>query len=202
MRNRTIDLESLGADVRAGTLSLREIGRKHGCSDAYVRKIMKRESWQRDLTDKVRERTRIKLLQEQGLPTVKLASENEIIERASDVQKEVVKIHRAEVCRLRLTATILVKQLQEAMENRADIIEMIGEETKGDKDGRKRWRMQNAVSIPVHAGVLRDLSMVMKNLTPLERQAYSLNDTPTTDPYADLSRDEIERRLAELEKRR
>lgn len=36
--------------------------------------------------------------------------------------------------------------------------------------------MLKAISLPSHAGVLRDLSTALKNLVPLERQAYNIKD--------------------------
>jgi hypothetical protein len=42
--------------------------------------------------------------------------------------------------------------------------------------------MLKAVSLPTHAGVLRDLSIAQKNLIYLERQAFNLNDKEDADP--------------------
>ena len=190
MGNRNIDLESMGVDVRAGTLSLREIGRKHGCSETYVRKVMKREKWQRDLSDKVRERTRIKLLH----PDIKLPSEQEIVEKASDTCVEVLTLQRTDIQRLRALELKLLAELGDPDNppTKVHISSYQGQVTQ----------TVLGITITERASALGQLAFVQSKRIALERQAYSLNDAPATDPYADLSRDEIERRLVELEKRR
>ena len=46
------------------------------------------------------------------------------------------------------------------------------------------------------------LSNVQHKRIQLERQALGLNDKAAADPYAEMPRDEVMRRLAELEKKR
>ncbi|MNG38877.1 hypothetical protein D3C84_1267350 [compost metagenome] len=50
--------------------------------------------------------------------------------------------------------------------------------------------MLKAVSLPLHAGVIRDLSTALKNLIPLERQAYNLDEVSSEESF--------EERLARL----
>lgn len=56
-------------------------------------------------------------------------------------------------------------------------------ETKGDETSRRRTQLMRLVSLASHAGVLRDLSAAMKNLIPLERQAYNLDEQEHEEPY-------------------
>jgi hypothetical protein len=51
--HRRIDWERVEIDYRAGRLTLREIGAKHGVSHVAVQKRAKRESWDRDLAPRI-----------------------------------------------------------------------------------------------------------------------------------------------------
>jgi len=64
--------------------------------------------------------------------------------------------------------------------------------------------MNRAVSLPSHAGVLRDLSTALKSLFPLEREALGLRDGQTGEPgvteheSAGTDREALRRTLPDL----
>lgn len=49
----TPDWEAIESAYRAGSLSVRAIGEKHGVNHATILKRANKEGWQRDLTEKV-----------------------------------------------------------------------------------------------------------------------------------------------------
>ena len=168
-----VDWEKIEAEYRAGQLSVREIARQHGFkSDNAVRKRAKAEGWERDLTEQVREAVRSRLVRSE----VRTLNVREAIDSAATRGVEVVMSHRRDVGAARSMFATLLGQLVEASAKREEIEETIFEETAGDANGKRRAMMLSAVSLPSHAGVLKDLSMSLKALVPLERQAFNLND--------------------------
>lgn len=185
------DWEAIERDYRAGVLSVRELAKQHGISEAYIRKKAKASGWERDLTAKVQEAVRTELVRaevrsthartEEGVRT-----EAEIVQTAAAEIAGIVRSHRVGILAGRQLAALLFGQLQNAAEDREAIEEAIMEET-ADADNRelpknvqegariKRAAMLRAVSLPAHAQTLKDLSTVLKNLIPLERQAFNVD---------------------------
>jgi hypothetical protein len=89
------DWESIERVYRAGSLSIRSIADKHGISDTAIRKRATKHGWQRDLTEKVRESTREKLVRSQVREPSSQQTEDEIIEEASSEAANIVLQHRA-----------------------------------------------------------------------------------------------------------
>ncbi|WP_318367681.1 hypothetical protein [Enterobacter sp.] len=56
-----LDWEAIESAYRAGSLSVRAIGEKHGVNHATILKRANKEGWQRDLTEKVRTATKAKV---------------------------------------------------------------------------------------------------------------------------------------------
>lgn len=184
------DVEAIGRDYR-GPLSTREIGRKYGCSETYVRKLAKKYQWVKgDLAEKVRARVKEKLAADVAVPA---ATEAEIVEAAANRGADAVRLQRQDIQRLRDIEQKLIAELSDPDNppQRVHITSYLGTVKKTvlgiDVVGRSMAAAQ--------------LANVQHKRIQLERQALGLNDKPT-DAYADLPRDEVERRLAELEKRR
>lgn len=90
------DWEAIESAYRAGSLSVRAIGEKHGVNHATILKRANKEGWQRDLTEKVRAATKAKVTKSvtkdgNQSPVV---TDEQIIDRASDEAAAVVMAHR------------------------------------------------------------------------------------------------------------
>ncbi len=91
------DWEAIESAYRAGSLSIRAIAEKHGVSDTAIRKRATLHNWQRDLTEKVKTATKLKLVRtevrnsgsQEGSRT-----DEEIIDEASDETAQLVLSHR------------------------------------------------------------------------------------------------------------
>jgi len=180
-KRKQLDWEKIEKQYRAGMLSVREIAREHGIFHQAIQKKAKSNKWERDLDEQVKKVARRKLVANQV--ATPHASDEEIIEEASNQVVEVVKLHRSGVRRGREIVELLSEQLSEMAKGRAEIENTIIDETANDpKSSRRRAQMMRAVSLPGHAGVLRDLAIAIKSLIPLERQAYNLdnNSKPLT----------------------
>ncbi|MFS1538546.1 MAG: hypothetical protein ACL7BU_07420 [Candidatus Phlomobacter fragariae] len=94
------DWEAIESAYRAGSLSVRAIADKHGVTEGAIRKRAKKNGWLRNLTEKVREATRTKLVhnEERGISTQsKKPTDEDIIEQAASEAAEVVLGHRADL---------------------------------------------------------------------------------------------------------
>lgn len=180
------DWEAIHAEYRAGQLSNVMLGKKYGVTEGAIRKRAKAEGWQKDLADAVRQQVKEKLVRDEvRAPN---ARDREIVEAAATTGAEVVRRHRRDISKGQDIVSMLFGQLEDAASNRAELEEAIEEETKGDETSRRRTQLMRLVSLASHAGVLRDLSAAMKNLIPLERQAYNLDEMEHEEPYEERLR--------------
>jgi uncharacterized protein YjcR len=179
MAGRKTDWEALEVDYRAGIASIRELARKYDVSDTAIRKKAKADGWERDLTEKVHERVRSKLVRAE-VRTLNARepgrTEAEIIEAAAETAVQVVQIHRRDVRHGRLICAALFAELQDTSANREIIAESVDSETQDDSSPTRRNQMMKAISLPTRARAMLDLSAAMKNLVAVERQAFNLND--------------------------
>lgn len=187
------DWDAIHAEYRAGQLSNVMLGKKYGVTEGAIRKRAKAEGWQKDLADAVRQQVKEKLVRDEvRAPN---ARDREIVEAAATTGADVVRRHRRDISKGQDIVSMLFGQLEEAASNRAELEDAIEEETKNDETTRRRTQLMRLVSLASHAGVLRDLSAAMKNLIPLERQAYNLDEQEHEEPYEERLR----RLLAENE---
>ena len=201
MSKPTIDWEAIEREYRVGQLSLRALATKHGTTAGAISKKAKAGEWVRDASQEVRERTRAALLTEprkannkkeegggNSVSTSGNTPTHEDIEVAVQTNLQVINRHRRDIAKGHGLVSMLFQQLESAAQEREDLENLIEEETKDDDSSLRRNRMLKAISLPTHAGVLRDLSTALKNFIPLERQAYNLDEQQHEEPYEDRLR--------------
>lgn len=179
MAEKLTDWEALEREYRAGVLSLRELAKKYDVSESYIRKRAKEKGWERDLTERVQERVRSKLVRSEVRTLnarTNLRTDTEIIEAAAETAVQVVQIHRRDVRHGRTICAALFAELHDTSANRELIAECIDSETQDDLSPTRRNQMMKAISLPTRARAMLDLSAAMKNLVAVERQAFSLDD--------------------------
>lgn len=200
---KAIDWESIERDYRVGQLSLRALATKHDTTAGAISKKASAGNWVKDASQEVRERTRAALLteprkqkdREETVDGNTVSSSGNAptqgdIEVAVQTNLQVITRHRRDIAKGHGLVNLLFQQLEQAATTRDELEDAVIEETAGDENSQRRNRMLKALSLPTHAGVLRDLSTALKNLVPLERQAYNLDDVNTEETY--------EERLARL----
>lgn len=196
-RKPQADWEAIERLYRAGMLSIREIAKQQGISHTAIQQRAKREMWARDMTKRIRNLAAAKVAE--AVATGNPATEAEIVERAADTVVALVREHRHDLRTGRSIAQKLMVQLDESLTRREEIEDTIREETAdaenpaASKEARsaaweKRARMLRAVSLPGHAGVLRDLTNSLRGLIPLERQAFNVDEAPPPDTPPDQGR--------------
>lgn len=188
------DWEAIEREYRAGQLSVVEIGRQHGISHTAINKRAKRDGWTRDLANKVRREVSARLVSEE----VSEANAKEAVETAATRGVELVRQHRRSLGRAQTIIEKLLFELERGTDKIDEIEEDIEAETVKDRDGKRRDRMLKAVSLPSRASTAAALSLTIKNIIPLERQAFSLDDNGNADPSdeAEGSRYALARRIA------
>jgi ribosome-binding protein aMBF1 (putative translation factor) len=177
--------------------TVREIARQIGCHHTTV--VRRKKKILGDVSDKskeVRIKTKAALLKpekkkkkgtkkgngakkERTKPDAITTPTREDIQIAVETNVALVREHRQDIRQGRELVGLIHEQLKEAAQCREAIRETI---EKSDITPQKRAAMLKAVSIPAHAGALRDLSTALKNLIPLERQAFNLDDQESTEP--------------------
>ncbi len=183
----TADWESIERLYRAGVLSIREIAKIHEVSDTAIRKKAKELGWERDLTAKVQAKARDELVRASvrtALTRENLRTERDIIEEAALTVVAVVREHRSGIATARRIVAVRSGQLLAAAGQRDALEVLIEEETAADASSDRRNKLYKAISLPSHATTARDLSMAMKNLIALERQAFNVPDVTPDDPPA------------------
>jgi len=169
------DWELIEREFRAGQLSNHEIARQFSISEGAIRRKAKLEGWVKDLAEKVRKEVRNKLVRVESRSTPE-ATDREVIDAAAERGVQVVIHHRGDIQKHRAIVQILVGQLDEVATKRDAISDTIRDETKEDNGPSRRNSMLKAISLPTHASVARDLATALKQLIPLERQAYNLDN--------------------------
>lgn len=196
MARKQVDWELIEREYRAGQLSVRALAEKHGVSHPAISKRAKAGNWVRNATAEVRERTQAALIAGQDLEEVTSGNRKvttptpDTIEVAVQTNLAVIGRHRRDIGHGHRLVGLLFSQLEEAALHREEIEDEIERECVGDETTARRTRMLKAVSLPSHAGVIRDLSTALKNLIPLERQAYNLDEVSSEESF--------EERLARL----
>jgi hypothetical protein len=177
-RRSDADWEAVEREYRAGQLSTREIGRIHGVSHTAVSKRAKKEGWTQNLAARVREEVATRLVSNE----VATANARQVVEEAATRVIALVREHRRDIGSARQLVATLVTELQEASENVGEIEAGINDETANDQGSNRRKMMLKAVSLSTRSSAIANLSVAMRNLVGLERQAFSLdNGAPTTD---------------------
>lgn len=174
MKKHAIDWESIEREYRVGQLSIKEIGRRFGITHSAIVKRAKKDGWLRNLSGAVKTEIQNRLL----TGDAPLQSEKEIVDVAAKRGVELIREHRRDIGNGRALVTTLFQELKTASQDIEQLESAIQDETKGDKNSQRRSQMLRAVSLPSRAGTIRDLSMALSRLIPLERQAFNLDEGP------------------------
>ena len=180
--NQKIDWVSIEKEYRLGQKSMRTLAFQFNISPSTVSRRAKKYFWVQDRALEVRERT-LELLEHRECTT----PTDKDIEVAAATNRQVIFNHRRSLGNALSLFSMLVAELKAVFDNQTEIESDIIDFANGNsKIGRRRHnRMLRAVSLPAYARILRDLSVALKNLIPLERQAYSLDSSSGDDDAPD-----------------
>lgn len=177
--------ELIRNEYRAGGLSVRDIAKAHGPTEAAIRSRARKEAWERDLTDQVRAATRAKQNAAEATPS---AGPQEIIAAAADRNFKAIQAHTKRLGRLAEIEEMLIDRIVRGFDDLAvfDEAEGIMERmTAAEQDTPKRAALAMAAMFTPEM----DRSALLKNLTrcysdvttavgkriQLERQALNID---------------------------
>lgn len=98
------DWELIEREFRTGRFSMTQLEKRHGVHRSNISRRAKKGNWEKDLTDRVRERTQQKITQASLSPEAQAAFDNDddqIVEYAANENAAVVKGHRKNLERWR-----------------------------------------------------------------------------------------------------
>ncbi len=176
------DWEAIERDYRAGFLSIKEMARVYGLSDAGIHKRAKKEGWTRDLSVKVQNKVRDALVRQEmvsaGLHPYDPQTENQIVDNAAAQVVAVVRGHRASLQRLTAVAESLLSELNDQTINReayAELGELLRSDDPNMQD-RRNDLYNKIISGNNRIDGVKKLSDTLKNIIQLERQAFNISD--------------------------
>lgn len=187
------DWERIELDYRAGLLSVREVGAKHGISHTAISKRAKAEGWERDLNAKVKAKADALVAKREVSKTVtteKLATERQLIEATAQVIADVRMTQRGDIKRFRDIAMNMLAELEHETNN-VDLFEQLGDMLRSDDDKGQDKRndlYQKVISSAGRIDSLKKLADTLKTLVTLEREAYGLA-TGGADPVKPVAAD-------------
>ena len=111
-KRKAIDWEAIESDYRAGQLSIRKVASRHGLTEGAIRKKAKTQGWLRDLTDKVKQATKEKLVRSEGTQDDARTNDEDIIDDASNNAVSLVLSHRSSIREYRTISNRLATKLK------------------------------------------------------------------------------------------
>lgn len=199
-------------NYRLGLLPDAQLAKAFGISPTTLCKRAKAEGWTRHLSEAVRATTQQKLL-EQDKAKIKANSPDpqadaDAVNAAADVCVSVINEHRTDIRRARELGNKLLAEVERIMD---EIDQVIAEEVKAREEARREQEDRIAAGQKLRKGetLVRPLSLaervsmrgrmaalaadVYRKTSPavakyieLERQAYNIDDAPTTGDLAEL----------------
>ena len=177
--SKKTDWESIQNEYRAGQLSIRAIASKYGVGESTIRKRANKNSWERDLTDKVRKATKSKLVR------TMVRSKKDLEAVDSDFYEGLVELdldggaHNGAQCsKVRTDEEII----EEASDCAASVVFEQRETIKnfrGILDKFYNNLAKTEITAKNRSSALKDFKYcteVFEKLVRLERQAYSLDE--------------------------
>ena len=173
------DWDAVERDYRAGLLSNREIGERHGCSEGMVRKKAKALGWTRDLGAKVAAKAddlmRRQVAKSERTPE-NVATEREIIETNAQAIVAVRMSHRSNISKATGIVLKLLDELEIQTDNR-ELFDKLGDIMfSPDKNGQDKLNeaYHAVISRGERTKSMKALADSLKVLVTLEREAWSI----------------------------
>lgn len=178
-----VDWEAVERDYRAGILSLREIGSRHGCTEGAIRKRAKKEGWTRDLEAKIQQKAE-DLVRKQAVRdevrSSQSANEKEIVEANAQAILTVRMSHRSDIAASRDLSRQLLEELKFQTNNMPLLLQLGDLLRCENENGQDKLNdlYQKLISLTGRSKTMKDLVDSLKTLIGLEREAYNIGAEP------------------------
>ena len=184
---KPVDWDAVAIDIRAGILTDREIGAKHGRSHGAIQQYAKKHGIERDLTTRIQHKTKAKLAKAQlaketSQERAKL-TEEQTIEIAAEAAATIVIKQQGRIGRhLRLSESLLSELESQTIDR--TLYEQLGELMAApDENGIDRLNelYRKIISTPSRIDSHKKAVETEKTLVALGRQAFNLDKDATED---------------------
>lgn len=180
---KQVDWEAVELDYRAGTLTIRNIGEKHGVSHALVARKAKERGWPRDIKEKVHQRADD--LVSKAAVTVDVTSQKavNIIEANAKAIADIRLAHRQDIRQTQQLINVLREELAHQTFNR-DLYEQLGELLRSPDDkGMDKLNdiYMKAMSLPSRIDGVKKLTDAQKVAIGIEREAFGMESDQLLD---------------------
>lgn len=178
----SIDWEALEVEYRTGKYSNRQLGTKFGVSESAIRRRAKLKGWEKDLSKKVQQQTRIKSTQKAVVDTVRKQreaqgsdveaplTEDEIVEAAAEHSATIITQHQKRIEKYQVIVDDFADRITEQVATgRIKVMTKSGEPTEIDTP-------LDYVGRSISNGV-----MALERLVKLERQAHGIDSDERSD---------------------
>lgn len=191
MARKQIDWEGVEREYRAGIRSLRDIGSEFGVSEGAIRKRVKAEGWERDLSARIEARAESLVRKSEVRAEVRkeanLANEREIIEANAQVIADAVLNQRKDVQRARSTVQKLFAEMDASIDGIEDL-ERLGElMDRSDEDGnldKLNAVYRKIIALPSRVDSTKKLAESLRILVELERKVLRIKDDTSLEDVA------------------
>lgn len=183
------DWAAIERDYRTGRFTLRELQEKHGPTASTIMRRAKKEGWEQDLSEAVRQATKAKLLKEsaqqaraqqaQQAQHVAQQALAEVVDIAAEENKQVVLRHRSDITKTRNVALALLEELSFTTTNQDELERLlelsITEDMTEDQVDAMRGAFRKLMSLSGRVGSAQKLADTLTKLQALERKAFDLD---------------------------
>lgn len=181
-KRKLVDWPAVERDYRTSQMTLRELGEKHGCDHAAVARKAKREGWQRDLTEAVKQATNTKLIEAAVNSAVNKAVTNgqqevtNVVLAVAEVNTQVILRHRTGLQRITRIKEQLLDQIEQAALNLPDLADAIEMVRNPDENGQDKANdaLRKAMSRTALVDDLKKLAEVDEKVRKGEREAFNI----------------------------
>lgn len=108
------DWEAIHSDYRTGQHSVRALATKHGITEGAIRKRVRSEAWQRDLSQHVKSATNAKLVRSESTHSDAYLPDDDqaLVEAAADTNIRLINEHRQSINRWKSLSNTLATTLE------------------------------------------------------------------------------------------
>lgn len=172
---KEIDETQFELDVRAGRLTWREIGAKHGVSHVAAMAMAEERGITRDLAAKIRAEAEAKLITGNLPKRISGKIERDLVENAALKVADIRMAHRVEAERLRGIAQKLITELDMTTDMK-DMLADLGEMMRSEdgKSDRLNEVYQRVIALPNRVDCGKKIAEMLKSAIQIEREAYGL----------------------------
>lgn len=213
LKRRRADWEAIERDYRTGKFTDQELADKHGnvITRQAISKMAKVKGWQKDLSVAVRAATKAKLIAEAAQAKVAeqvargCEATTDTVLAVAEVNKQVILAHREDIRATRALTNAMLAELGATTTGRERLhalLELVAKDADATPAQilEARQALAELTRLPNRILSVNRLVQAMGRLQQLERTAFGLDEPeqpPPVDEMADLSDEELERRIEE-----